>query len=166
MENQRAFLDSIGLTIGAKAGDLTPWYGVGQEALLKLGCGPLLSRNYSLSHYKMLRAVYPEHDWLPWKFKKLPALLKHDSEAIERAMRFIETECKINTNEDWYHLSNEQLRDLGVLTLISHLGGLFSALRQYRPDHNWDERRFSGVGSYFDPNTKKKAGNHEMTLKV
>jgi hypothetical protein len=105
MENQRAFLDSIGPEIGVKGSDLSPWYSVDFATLKKLGASSLLSLKYRFSFYNMLKSVYPEHDWIPWKFNRIPTTLGRDPEVIKRALAYVEVERNITRWEEWYLVS-------------------------------------------------------------
>lgn len=145
LANQRAFLDSIGTKIGVTGNDLSPWYDVEQTTTLRrYGCSGLLRSHYDSSQYKMLRKVYPEHDWQPWKFKRLPAKIGKDQEAMEKAIAFVEKEKRIQKPEDWYRISLADLMEVGVLSLITQVGGLCEALRMCRPDFPWEEEKFRG----------------------
>src|SRR5689334_16894678 len=113
MGDQRAILDSVGSKIGVQGQDLSPWYGISKERAVKLGCGSLL-RHYRNSCYRMLRKVYPEHGWIPWRFKQLPRFGTERSEVIRGALDYVETEKKIGRPEDWYQIGHATLHELGV----------------------------------------------------
>jgi hypothetical protein len=72
MENQKALLASVGLKLGATESDLTPWYKVTQSGAIKMGCATILNGVYKGSVYAMLKTVYPDYPWLPWKFELTP----------------------------------------------------------------------------------------------
>jgi hypothetical protein len=138
-------LDEVGAKIGVKGSELSPWYNVNVDLLRKNGLNIRLHQSYEHSYYLMLKSVYPEHDWVPWKFKVLPKNLDRYPEIIERALGFIEAETGIKRPEDWYELSTPTLRKLGVSAVITKLGGLFEILRKHRPAFPWEEDKFIGV---------------------
>lgn len=119
------------------------------RTLRKFGVWGLLNARYKGSHYFMLKAVYPEHDWVPWKFKTLPQHVGLDPDVLAQAITFVETEKKVLRPQDWYSISNRQLRELGVLSIIDTNGGLFESLKLSRPHFPWRKemfaRRFGGV---------------------
>jgi len=90
----------------------------------------------------MLRSVYPEHKWLPWKFKRLPRQIGRDDDAMKEALSYIEIERNIRSPEDWYRVSHRNLIDLGVAPMIHLGGGLFEVLRKYKADFKWEEDKF------------------------
>lgn len=144
MENQRAFLDSIGLKIGVKdPTDLSPWYNVDQGVLIKSGIRGLLVTYYDSSHYLMLKKVYPEYKWLPWKFRSLPRSVVDDPQVLEDSLAYVEKEKKLEKLEDWYSVSQNDLKKLGVYSIISKYGRLPDVLRKFRPSIEWDESLFS-----------------------
>lgn len=51
---------------------LDRWYSVDLESIRREGGGGLLAI-YNDSLFRLLQEVYPDHEWLPWKFKKLPS---------------------------------------------------------------------------------------------
>jgi len=51
----------------------------------------------------------------------------------------------ITLPEQWYKVSDYDLRKLGVLSLVLRMGGLARLLKVYRPDFNWEEMNFIGT---------------------
>lgn len=130
-------MDKVGAEIGVKDNDLSPWYTVEVKYLYKLGVSGLL-RGHNNSVYTMLQKVYPEHEWLPWKFKPFPRSLSRDKSVVSKALKYVEKERKITQNEEWYRVSLNNLRELGVLSLISQAGGLYEVLKEHRPGFYWE----------------------------
>ena len=65
----------------------------------------LLAENTSL--YNVISSVYPEYEWLPWRFEKVP---KHYWDSLENQRKFIEwagKELQIKEMSDWYNVSNK-----------------------------------------------------------
>jgi hypothetical protein len=145
IDNQRLSLDKVGQSLGVKEGDLSPWYGVDQKALTKMGLAGLLREKYYTSHYAMLKKVYPEYNWLPWKFKALPKITYRDPNVVKQALEYIEQKCNVTKPEHWYRVSQSQLIDFGVSALISQNGGLYETLKSFRGDFPWVEENFAGV---------------------
>jgi hypothetical protein len=131
-------LDVIGEKYGVRGDDLSPWYKVARTTMRRI---PFAHR-YNSSHYAMLKTVYPEHTWMPWKFHKLPVLLGRDPNIIEDILKYIAKELKIVKPEDWYGISKSDLRGLGVGLVVSQMGGLFHCLKTYKPEFDWEEGKF------------------------
>ena len=67
------------------------------------GYGLLYQNNISL--YKVLSTLYPEYEWLPWKFESCP---KHFWTDVKNQRKFLEwagKELKIKDMSDWYNVS-------------------------------------------------------------
>ena len=67
--NQRKFFDSIKEPLKLK--DFEDWYKVKNTDVVKLG-GKAILEHYGNSLCKALTAVYPEREWVSWKFHKIP----------------------------------------------------------------------------------------------
>lgn len=140
-------MDSIGEKIGVRDGDMTPWYSVTRATLIKLGCGVLLTKYYDNSTYIMVRVVYPEHEWVPSKFRILPKLRERDRDALFKRLKKFEKKFEIESPEDWSRIQMSQLDNEGLLTMVREAGGLLSVLSAYKPEVNWDETSLSHISS-------------------
>ena len=47
------------------------WYKISQELILKIGVG-MLYLNYSSCPQEFVKDVFPDYEWLPWKFSQVP----------------------------------------------------------------------------------------------
>ena len=83
LENQREYLDHVSRELGFK--DLNSWYGVSHSKLTAAGSGMrTLLRMYNNSIFDMLTTIYPNHNWLPWQFKKVPQGYWKNGENLKR----------------------------------------------------------------------------------
>lgn len=110
--------------LGVHDNDLSPWYQVDNLTLRKLGISTPLQEIYRGSLYLMLKTVYSDHEWLPWKFRVLPKGVIGDEVVIKKALEHVETELKISCLEDWEKVSKADLARLGVRRLIPTIGRL------------------------------------------
>ena len=86
----------------------------------KLGGLSLLVLKYSASPYKLLSAIYPDYDWLPWKFPKSLKNFWTDVKNQRKFMDWAAKELKIKEMDDWYNVTPKELSDLGGITLVMH----------------------------------------------
>jgi hypothetical protein len=91
----------------------------------------------------MLQKVYPEHEWVTWKFK-WHVQMKPSPEVMKEVLEYIESDQKITKLEDWYKVSGKTLLTKGAFGVISRAGGLLQTLKTYRPNFEWDEEKFIG----------------------
>ena len=90
----------------------------------------------------MLSNIYPEYNWVPWRFSHVPKGLRSDPQILSDAIDYIESHFSIKGSEDWYRISKGQLKSLGLGHLIETNGGLADVLEKAVPDANWDKSKF------------------------
>lgn len=100
-------------------------------------------KQYGNSLYAILRTVYPHYDWDPWRFSLLPRSTIGDSTVLKQAILHVEKNLSIEQPEDWYRVSLNQLKRLGVDALFRKSGGLVSVLERLRPEIQWNEKNFA-----------------------
>jgi hypothetical protein len=141
-------MESIGKMIGVKGNDLSPWYKVDLKTFRKFARGEKLLPYYKTSMYRLLKAIYPDYEWIPWKFKVMPTVTSSDRVMVQKALKYIETECKLTKSEDWYDISVSKLKELRIWGLIKKLGGLYETLSEFRSEFKWEEEKFAAVRHY------------------
>jgi hypothetical protein len=72
--------------------------------LLDFGGGALLNK-YDGSPFSLISFVYPNYDWLPWKFYKCPQNYWDDKKNHLKFMNWAATELHIKNMEDWYKIT-------------------------------------------------------------
>ena len=124
-----------------KGGDLSTWYDADFAEIKK--AYPFFFRKYHFNWYKMLKTVYSDYNWEPWRFKKAPKNLYKDPMVMERILSEIERAFQIDSPEHWYRVSHSQLSNIGFISFIRRHGSLYEVLKMYRPNVDWDPKRFS-----------------------
>ena len=122
------------------------------------GGGLLTSNNQSPT--KILFSVYPNYNWLEWKFHCTPRGYWDDKRNQKKYMEWLKHELGYTTMEDWYKLTQE--------TIITNYGGgliqtmykncYSTLLKSVYPNHNWLEWKFGCVpnGYWKKKNNQKK----------
>jgi hypothetical protein len=59
---------------------------------------------YSSSPLKLLSTVFPEYEWLPWKFGVIKRDFWHDVKNQRKFMEFSAKELNIKEMSDWYQV--------------------------------------------------------------
>jgi hypothetical protein len=75
------------------------------QDFLDIGGSGILNNKYKSSPLLFLTTMYPEYDWLPWKFEKCP---KNYWENVNNHKKFVEwaaTQLNIQDMNDWYKVS-------------------------------------------------------------
>lgn len=107
------------------------------QDLKNLGASGLLSK-YKDSPSDMLSSVYPDSEWLPWKF----TTQKTYFDSVENQKKFLEwagKQLNIQELDDWYKFSRKDLQNLCEIKSSITLSGM---LIDCYPEHNWLPWRF------------------------
>ena len=80
-----------------------------------------------------MSAVYPQYDWLPWKFTKSPGKIWEDDKNKRKFLEWAGKELGIKELSDWYKVSTKEIQRLGG----SHDMPLAQLLTAAYPEFNW-----------------------------
>jgi len=141
-------MDEIGKKIGASKDNIDPWYKVSVKELSTLGAH-LVLQHFNHSKFKMLTTLYPEIDWVPWKFENPPRNVGGDMKILKLAIGHTQEQLGVKAFDDWYRVSARQLKKIGTFRVIIQNGGLFLALKIVKPEYSWREEFF--LKSVFPP---------------
>jgi hypothetical protein len=76
----------------------------------------VLGTKYHSSVYEAVKAIYPEHEWHAWKFKKAPQRF-WDSAANHRLyLDWAKDELQLASLSDWYNVSVKKVRFVARFT--------------------------------------------------
>jgi hypothetical protein len=67
--------------------------------------GAALVAKYNNSPLLLLSSIYPENEWLPWKFSRCPSTFWDDLKNQRKFMEWAANELKIKEMRDWYNVS-------------------------------------------------------------
>lgn len=132
--------------------------------------GRSLLEKFHKSMFKLLSAVYPTYDWLPWKFDTVPRNFWNDITNQRKFMNWVANELEVNKMEDWYGVSNKvnigvsfvltikKLIDLGGCTILNQNdGSLFKLLSVIYPETEWLPWKFDNAPrNYWNDITNQK----------
>jgi hypothetical protein len=114
MKSQRKFMDWASTQLNIK--DMSDWYKVTNQVtryqkiilkfqqLIDLGGSSLLSVHKG-SFSRLLSEVYPNYDWLPWRFPQCPQKYWDKVDNQRKFMGWATKELKIKEMSDWYKVS-------------------------------------------------------------
>lgn len=137
LNGQREFLKDLAGKLGFGE-NLSGWYEFGQKEIIAHGGGSLLEK-YNKSHYELLTTVFPDHNWEPWRFQRLPKRALQDPQVIERVIRYIEETLSFSKGEDWNRLSKADISSLKVKLFFSRNSPLCLIVKDKYPDCSaWD----------------------------
>ena len=104
-ENQLKFLEWAKKELNIK--EYKDWYNISRNKLVELGGLGLLHSKYNDSTFSMLQSLYPEYEWLPWKFSKCPRGYWNNLSNFKKFFAWAGGELNIKDKEDWYKVKRE-----------------------------------------------------------
>lgn len=143
-ENVRRYFEWLGTQLGVRKMD--DWYDYEVEDWYQYCANGFMSRYFKNSKKVALSFAFPEHVWDAKRFK----LSAYQNISIDEIRQTLETtlvpKLKIQSPEDWYRVSWQQVSDAGFSKLIQKYRGLGELLSDLYPEHQWDKKRFSQRG--------------------
>ena len=131
-ENRKKYLIWLGKRLEFKSMD--DWYGLKQDQL-KNNSGGGLSTLFNNSIPDLVTSTFDDYPWHNFLFKRIKTFTAED---IRGAVKFVEEQRKINRPEDWFMVTSERLKELGVERIFDLEGGLVSVLNRIRPGPKWE----------------------------
>ncbi|EFA83458.1 hypothetical protein PPL_03606 [Heterostelium album PN500] len=98
------------------------WYTVGKSHFIKYRGRGLLSV-YGDSVYLLLSSLYPEFEWLPWKFDNTPKRFWSDRDNQIRYIKWLARKLEIKQLKDWYRITKLDFQENYGSSLLSLFGG-------------------------------------------
>eukprot|EP01118_Nematostelium_gracile_P011993 TRINITY_DN4327_c0_g2_i1.p1 TRINITY_DN4327_c0_g2~~TRINITY_DN4327_c0_g2_i1.p1 ORF type:complete len:419 (+),score=55.72 TRINITY_DN4327_c0_g2_i1:175-1431(+) len=152
IRSQRLFMDRLAKDLNIT--NMEDWYTIKRSQICEKGGGGLLKR-YQNSPSKLITWVLPEYDWdlqrfsrkHKWDMSRNTIQTKKTWDDLQLQKTFLDhlsKELKINTMEDWYNVTRQQICNKGGGGLLSskYSGSVVKMITSIWKDHNWDMRRF------------------------
>jgi hypothetical protein len=73
--------------------------------LYKSGAASILNNKHHSSPSSLLSTVYPDYDWLPWKFYTCPRHYWEDIKNQRKFMDWVGKQLSVQDMSDWYNVS-------------------------------------------------------------
>jgi hypothetical protein len=140
-KNQRFYFDWLGKKLGYIVMD--DWYKITPEDILQRK-GSYLLRKYGGSPLKALQFVYPDHEWLLWRFVRVPTGFWDKEENQRKFFEWVGRQLGFTKLDDWYQITKEIIVKYGGGGLLhDRYGGSPSTAMQYIfPEHDWKLEKF------------------------
>src|SRR4051812_43252618 len=62
---------------------------------------------------KTIAAIFPEHEWIPWKFDRTQKGFWENAENRQKFLDWLFKELRFKSMEDWYHISVSDFHNNG-----------------------------------------------------
>ena len=114
-------------------------YNLTQHIIRENYGGGLLAHVINGSPMKLLELLYPDHEWLFWKFVSAPNSAWSNPNNVKR---YIVTEFNIQEEEDLYKYMISDFPS----SISQQFTDMFQLCQNLYPSYNWDKNRFKQVG--------------------
>ena len=122
------------------------WYKVGAKDF-KRNEGSYLLKKYNWSPIKVLSSVYPEYEWLWWKFENVSRNKWSDITNITEYMDWLGNILGYTIVDDWYKITRKDIINNYGCNLIWKYGSLIKILNTVYPKYKWLPWKFNKVGN-------------------
>jgi hypothetical protein len=129
IHNQRKFLEWATKELNIK--EKSDWYKVSARDLQDIGGASLLIE-YNGSPSQLLNEVYPEYDWLPWKFVNTPNHIWTSEKTAQKFLEWAGTKLGVKEYKDWLNIPTKDIAELG------YHGNIRDLLVLAYPQHSWE----------------------------
>src|SRR4051812_47624628 len=99
MTNQKRFFEWFSSESGFTS--LDDWYKADRAEVCKSGAFGLINSYYQHSLSLALSAVFPDHLWVPWRFRHVRYKFWEDSNNVHRYMEWLGSELGVERVEEW-----------------------------------------------------------------
>lgn len=118
------------------------WYQITADDFKMFNGGGILHA-FKDSPILILKHVYPDNDWLEWKFSVAPKHTWSNVAVITKYMHWLGNVLGYISLDDWYSITQEDLKQHYGCGLLNAYGSLYVILKMVFPKHDWMIWRFS-----------------------
>jgi len=155
-DNQQKYMDWLFNKLGYTK--MEEWYNLNIDIIRINNAGGLLHK-YKSSHIKLLESVYPEYEWLEWKFGTCSKDFWNNTNNHKKYAEWLGKVLGYTKPEHWYNITIDIINDncgCGMLQLYYQCSPI-KFLRAVHPEHEWLEWKFGKCSYGFWQDTD----NHE-----
>jgi aromatic ring-cleaving dioxygenase len=147
-ETEKQYAIWLGETLGYK--NMEDWYGISRKLIIDNFGGGYILAKYNGSPSLFIKSVFPQYNWLEWKFSVTTDFWEHVENHKKYAIWLGET-LGYKNMEDWYKITSDVIsNNYGSTPLINHYNGSPSLfLKSVFPQYNWLEWKFTQTSQHF-----------------
>eukprot|EP01125_Pyxidicula_operculata_P016847 TRINITY_DN5836_c0_g1_i5.p1 TRINITY_DN5836_c0_g1~~TRINITY_DN5836_c0_g1_i5.p1 ORF type:complete len:209 (-),score=23.97 TRINITY_DN5836_c0_g1_i5:502-1128(-) len=144
LEEHSRFVIGLQRELGIK--ELNDWYKISGREITKKEGGRKVMRKHNFSLLSLLQTVYPNEEWLPWKFKRAPHNFWNSIDNQKDYIRWLEKKLGITSLDMWYNVTKNQIsQNYGASLLDKHSESCYVMLKNLYPDKEWKFWHFSNT---------------------
>ena len=141
IENRKRYMDWLGNKLGYDKQE--DWYRITGKQIHDNYGGGLLVGYYYDSPSQLINTMFPEYEWLEWKFKCCSKGFWENIENQKRYMGWLENQLGYIRQEDWYRITQKQFNDnYGCGLLNRYNNSSFLLIKTIFPEYTWKKSKF------------------------
>jgi hypothetical protein len=145
-QSHRNFMEWLGRQLGFQK--MEDWYSVTYYSICSFGGKGLLSK-YGNSPSKLLISVFPDHNWVLFKFQSVPMGFWMKENNCRGYLDWLGEQLGFQSREDWYNISTKDICDRGGHRLLAKYGNSPAKMVQsVYADDIWFPWKFSNSKMY------------------
>ena len=159
-QNQKNYMEWLGKKLGYTT--MEDWYKINKSIIMNNQGAGLISNQFNSSYIKLLNSVYPNYNWLEWKFQltsrnywgtnsRNKKINKVNTANVKKYIDWLGKELGYTTMEDWYKITQKIISENHGVGLLSHYyaGSIWKLLISVYPNYNWLEWKLQSVPKKF-----------------
>jgi very-short-patch-repair endonuclease len=153
-ENQKIYMNWLFNKL--KYEKIEDWYNIDVDIMRKNDGGSLL-KQHSSSHINILKSLYPEYQWLEWKFKYTSNNYWKDIDNQKKYIVWLIKKLKYTDKEEWYNITSKIIDDNdGQSMLNEYNGSPIQLLNALYPEYKWLDWKFKHTSNNYWKNIKNQ----------
>ncbi len=126
------------------------WYKLTTSIIYNNKGRDLINKYYHGSHIKFLQTIFPEYEWLEWKFNRVPNGFWRNIENHKKYANYLGQILKYTKMEDWYNIIGDDISNNNGCGLSHYYDDSpIKFLRAVFPEYTWLEWKFITVSMGF-----------------
>ncbi len=143
--NHKIYAQYLGEKFGYNK--MEDWYKLTTKQMFKNYGYGILAQHYNNSHIKFIKNIFPDYDWLEWKFNVVPKKFWKDMDNRKKYAIWLGKELKYNKMKDWYKLTQDIMDNRRGGTIIAYYDGSpKSFVMDIFPEYEWLDWKFVVAG--------------------
>lgn len=123
--------------------NMDDWYNLDQKMLVEHGLGGGLYRRFGGSPIRLLKHIFPDHDWKEFLFSSSPKGWWDDDANWRQYLDWLKEKLGFDSMEDWYIVTTDDFSRHKGSSLLKYTGSSPSKiLMKTYPEFEWDVERF------------------------
>jgi hypothetical protein len=144
-ENHKLFGISLGKEL--KYETMEDWYKITSKSIIQNKGGGLLKKYYNNSPIIFCKTIFPEYEWLDWKFNFISRGYWDLVENRKKYAIWLGKELNFNNMEDWYNITMQKIcnNDGNSLMVLKYNSSPIQFLRDVFSQYEWLEWKLTNT---------------------